>query len=122
MDRTLLGTAVHQRLTHLPTGDLAEIVYCAITQVADEGNLTPGHGPSTTLITRWTTTQVDTFVVGDGPIVVATTDNQLHEVRDDRLDQIPGPKHRSVPFGCASRERRETAPASPSTSCLAGRA
>ena len=85
----VLGNEIALRLTRTPGDDLVHVVEQSIRAVVGVYGLMPCRSPSTTVsIVRWTSDLVHALVLGDSPVVVQTTDAQLHTVRDDRLAQV----------------------------------
>ncbi|WP_327030978.1 protein phosphatase 2C domain-containing protein [Micromonospora sp. NBC_01740] len=80
-----LGRTVRDNLAQR-TDSLAAILADSIDAVSRRYGLKPGSSPSTTVsIVRWDADSVDVLVLGDSPVVALTTDGNVHEVRDDRL-------------------------------------
>lgn len=71
------------------TAELPSVIADAIRTVSHRLDLTPGHGPSSTVaILRWTDAAVEAAVLGDNTIILGT--RQGHELRlsDSRLESV----------------------------------
>lgn len=85
-------------LTHLADGirPLRDVVTAAISQTVAELGLAPGRSPSSTVaVVRHTRVTVDTLVLCDSPIYVATS-KAVERVSDERLTRLPSQSRRAV--------------------------
>lgn len=81
-----LGQRIYASLIRDPDVNLTKVVTDAIAAVAAKHSLVPGTSPSSTIaIARWNNSTLETYVLGDSPVIALTTTGQIHQVRDDRI-------------------------------------
>ncbi len=84
-----VGQRLTAGLTDEPNIDLRALLKTCIAGLVEDYNLEPGKSPSTTVsIARFNVDTIDILVLCDSPVIVLCTDNEITEIRDDRLADI----------------------------------
>lgn len=84
-----LGRRLVAALTGDPGGELVPMLERCIAAMVDEHDLRPDTAPSTTVnIVRRNGDALDVLVLCDSPVIVLDTAGQIHEIRDDRLNEV----------------------------------
>ncbi|MEM9611616.1 MAG: hypothetical protein AAGA59_01630 [Actinomycetota bacterium] len=84
-----LGRRLADGLLAEPDCNLPKLLEASITDMVDTYELVPGESPSaTSSIVRLSDRRLDVMVLCDSPVIVQTVDGEIHQIRDDRLDEI----------------------------------
>ena len=84
-----LGQRLADGLLDDPECELPKLLEGCIAELVDTYGLVPGQAPSTTVsIVRLANDRLDVMVLCDSPVIVLDADGQVHEIRDDRLDDV----------------------------------
>lgn len=84
-----LGQRITAGLQTDPLCDLPGLVEHCIAELVTTYELTPGHAPSTTVsMIRLAEDRLDVMVLCDSPVIILDTKGEIHQIRDDRLDEI----------------------------------
>lgn len=84
-----LGRRLVDALTTDPGGELVPMLERCIAAMAKDYDLRPDTAPSTTVnIVRRKGDALDVLVLCDSPVIVLDTAGQIHEIRDDRLNDV----------------------------------
>ncbi|MCP4963455.1 MAG: hypothetical protein GY925_29825, partial [Actinomycetia bacterium] len=84
-----LGQRLADGLVTEPECELPKLLESCIAELVDTYELAPGHAPSTTVsMVRLANGRLEVMVLCDSPVIVLDTDGRIHQVRDDRLDEV----------------------------------